>query len=182
MMVSTAGSRQTDTEARSGKIVYARVLLAHGREELRFADAKAASMFAITGTAAGIAAGAGVGLPWNPAQKSLPAAVLAWAALGAVVVSLLLTAAAIYPRTRPGVARSGRRVAYFGDVARCDDISALRLALDFSTTEEYALVTEELLTVSRIAANKYRLISTSQWALLAGIIAGSGAVAVSISI
>jgi Family of unknown function (DUF5706) len=180
VMIGTAGSSQTGTEAQSRKIAYARALLAHGREELRFADAKAASTFAITGTAAGIAAGAAIALSWNPAQQSLPAAALAWVTIGAVVVSLLLTGAAIYPRTRPGVARSGRGVTYFGDVARCDDISALHLALDFSATEEYALLTEELLTVSRIAANKYRLIGASQWALLAGVLAGGGAVAVSI--
>jgi hypothetical protein len=169
----------TQTTA-SDTTTFARVLLAHGRDELRFADTKASSLFAITGAVAGIAAGAAVTLSWNPARLALPVAVLSWAAIGAIVVSVLLTGAAAYPRTRAGAKRDAGRVAYFGDVARCSDAGALRQALSRSAGEEYTLLTEELLAVSRTVAVKYRLIRASQWVLLIGCFAAVVAFLISV--
>lgn len=163
MTEATVPSSPTATTTGIGQ---ARTLLGHSREELRFVDTKASLLFTIIGVVVGVTASAAVALSWNPIRLGLPIAVLSWVAIVAALVSVLMIGAAIYPRTELRVVEPISRVAYFADVARYDDVTTLRAALDRSAVEEYELLIEELLAVSRIAVIKYRLISRSLWALL----------------
>lgn len=155
-------------EAAARRVDYARNLLLHSRDELRFADAKASSLFTIISAAIGIAAGACIALSWSPAQLSAWAAILSWVVLVLALLSVVMTGAAIYPRTGPGpgVSRPTDHVIYFGDVARYSSVETLQAALDRSAGDEYRLIGQELLAVSKIAAVKYRLLAASLWLLL----------------
>ncbi|MGF7236180.1 MAG: Pycsar system effector family protein [Frankia sp.] len=144
---------------------YSRRLLAEAREERVLADAKASLLFAAVGVAATIMSGAAVGRIWSPFRLSPAAAAAWWTGAAAMVAGVVLLAAAIYPRISNRRHWSATTVSFFADVARCSDINELRCALERSANNEFARISEQLLTLGRLTARKYGLIKASLWAI-----------------
>jgi len=159
----TAIHRSPDSE-------YAQALLKTTRDELRFADAKSAALFTVISVAVGLGTGLAATSHWGPSALSTPGRVLAVLSIVALLLSSLLSGAAIYPRAKATLQPEPYRVAYFGDVVRFRNPRNLELALQQTVQVTHEVTCAELLAVSLIARTKYRLIALSLWLLLAGVL------------
>lgn len=151
---------------------YAERLLATTRDELRFADAKAAIVFTVISLATAVA------VTSDTRPRGLYP-ILSWFAAGSLIASCLLSAAAVYPRVNRTTRSRPPHVAYFGDIARFSTRAELEAALRGSADVKHEVICQELLEVSRIALTKHRLIACSLWFMLGAVIVLSLALALS---
>jgi hypothetical protein len=164
---------------------HAEVLLGETRQELEKADNKAATLLAVVGLIVTLTFGVALDKAWNPLDyESNLASALVIAGAGAVLVSLLLTLAALKPRTKHTGLRQG--LTYFGDVAAYDDhkddaknIEDLKAQLLVHNKEDsFDRLVDQVWHLSRIVRTKYALINLSvilamsaPFLLLAGLVA-----------
>lgn len=156
---------------------YREHLLATVRDELARADAKAKIL--LTGIGLFIAGGVAVisgqhvsfsKLAW---YISLPA----WLAIASSALAAAVIGAVIYPRVRSGGPRN-RVVSYFGDVIKFKTEADLERALVVSAQ---ASLTSQLLSVSRIAWRKYRLLKLGIFLFLVAVFSAGSAVVLTLT-
>jgi hypothetical protein len=160
---------------------YARQLLVDAKEERALADQKASVLFAAVGTGAGIAVAVAVGRHWSPLSLPLWPGVLWWLGATALVGCVVLLGAAVYPRLGPRPARDGGTVSSFRELAHCDDVGAVRRAVERSLRDEFDGVSGQLLVVGRLTAVKYACIRAALWLLVASVVLLGAAAAIALA-
>jgi hypothetical protein len=155
---------------------YAERLLVSSREELNRADTKASILLAAAiAIIAAVVAGAVAG-DWSPTKLTVWSALLWWVSTGLVGLAVLLLAGAVYPRTSRRKNGPPDLVAYYADVVRFSDHSALQAALEWSAHQDLDRLTDQVYHVCYIVRRKYRLIAAGMWTLLAATAGGCFAV------
>ncbi|GII78463.1 hypothetical protein Sru01_34450 [Sphaerisporangium rufum] len=151
-------------------------LLAETREEVGRADAKAQVLLGVAGVGLGAVAGGLIAQSWSPFALADQVEWLWWAGLAAALASLGCLSGAVYPRRgRPG-GGAASAIGYYGDALRFGSPQALAAALAAPAGSELHRACDQLLRVSHIVARKFRLIRWGFWLLVAGVVAGVGAV------
>ncbi len=140
-------------------------MLQHTREDLAKADTKANILFAVVGIVAGGLFASALSDKWTPVELTFPAEAVAWLAILALLAALVLLGLAIFPRIK---VRSPRRLTFFGQVRTIATVAELEDELEREASRTENRDAEQLLTLSKIAWIKYRLI---QAALISAAIA-----------
>ncbi len=164
------------------------MLLRETREELAKADSKASILLAGSGIAFGAVLAAG-DKAWFPDQLTHHSArVVAWIAVAATMLGIILVGAAVKPRLRSEPRRTGR-VDYFGDVvthrprwwhllgrkqalAQGREQFSYRLSKASGTDDYRKRLDDQIWHISHIADRKYRLISIGMWLYAVAAISG----------
>jgi hypothetical protein len=155
---------QVNGEAKS----LADTLLQGSRAELVRADAKASTLFSVSGVAFGVILGTVFAGDWSPVQLHDICQALWWIGAASAIGSLVALGLAVFPRIRHP--EEHERVRYFGDVARKENQQHLADSLRDTVKEEgYEHVIDQLWVVSQLAVTKYELI---RWALYLLAVAG----------
>jgi hypothetical protein len=144
-------------------------LLADAREERALADQKASVLFAAVGTVTGIAVAIAVSRQWSPSVLDLVPAVLWWMGAGAIIGSVVLLGAAVYPRLGPRPLRNGSTVTSFREIAHCDDPIVVRRAVTESLRSELDGLSVQLLILGRLTSAKYACIRAALWLLVLAV-------------
>lgn len=144
---------------------YARQLLADAREERALADQKASVLFAAVWAVAGIVVAIAISRQWSPLGLGLVPAVLCCAGAVSVTASVVLLGAAVYPRLGRRPTRNGATVSSFREIARCENPSAVRRAVEQSSAYELDGLSEQLLNLGRLTCVKYGCIQAALWLL-----------------
>lgn len=158
--------------------IYAAHLLAETRIELGRADNKAATLLGAAGVVVGVVLAALLAGQWRPTHLPMAAQAVWWVAVAAGAAGVGLLAAAVAPRAvttrrQVDVAR------YFGDVVAAYATGGpdeLDRALAAGAADPADRTRHQLITLSRIAVTKYRLIRHAMTCLsAAGILTGLAA-------
>lgn len=158
-------------------IQYVADLLSETREELKRADSKASLIFAAVGVVLGTLVSAAVSVRWSPLRLAPGAQWLWWLGVAAAVYGMLSIAASVHPNSRPRVLSAGPPT-YFGEVAAYPSIEQfLRAARQVTSPLDRMAV--QAFVLSRVVRRKYVLLRYGMWALLAGAVACTAAIAVS---
>lgn len=146
---------------------HATTILAHTREELSRADVKAGILLAVNGV--------GVGAVLNTltaGAKSAPSnallAILWWAAILAVAMSLGCLIAAIKPRVTRGRSALGTRITYFADVRELSGPGELSTALRQRQDDWLDALADQIWHVSHLCQVKYGYLNRGLWLMALG--------------
>ncbi|MEU5100598.1 Pycsar system effector family protein [Streptomyces sp. NPDC020996] len=143
-------------------------LLTELRAELARADNKASVLVGALGMTAGVCGGLLAGRSWTPAALSSTGAVLWWAGVTALVLSLFALLLTVLPRYRATRWEPGQPLSYFGDIQEAVRLGRLESALDTTRQDPAAALAAALTDTSRIAARKHQWIRVGLIAFCAG--------------
>ncbi|GAA5068256.1 Pycsar system effector family protein [Streptomyces similanensis] len=129
-------------------------LLTDLRAEITRADAKATVLAGVLGLTVGPAA-LPAGRHRAPGTLPLPAALLWWAGVAALLTAVLALLLAVVPRYRRSRWEPGRPLTYFGDVRRAARAGDLAAALEETGGDPLGALLLALGEASRIAARKH---------------------------
>ncbi|MEU2448005.1 Pycsar system effector family protein [Streptomyces althioticus] len=148
-----ATSPVTDTQVRE----HAHSLLAHSREEVNRADAKASLLLAASGIGLGAVLTAILSGDWVPFQLNNKFEWLWWIGTALALAGVVSLGVAVFPRTRRSVEPQTPSIAYFRDVAtnKKEEIENL---IKTTLASPKTPVLDQLYEVSRVANIKYELI------------------------
>lgn len=158
---------------------YLQDLLAETREELALADSKAALMLASSGVAVGALLAGLLGGRWTPLDLSIWIQWAWWLGAWAAAAGILSIAAAVYPRIHRKVIAHASAPAYYGDVAKFDNVEDFRLAIGVKPDIQKRLI-DQTFILSRTVQNKYILLRRGLAFLLIAIVACISAVLINV--
>jgi hypothetical protein len=145
-------------------------LLAETRAEITRADNKASVLVAALGMTAGVSSGLLAGRNWTPSALSTAGAVVWWAGVLSLLLSLFALLLAVLPRYRLSAWTPGEPLSYFGDIQQAVRQGHLDTALTDTAQRHAAGLTRALAENSRIAARKHQWIRTGLIAFCTGTV------------
>jgi MFS family permease len=152
-------------------------LLSETREELTRADGKASMLLAAFGVFVGVVIAGLLAGEFAPSDLHCGGQWLWWLGCGAIAVSLVALAVAIYPRLEHGEAKGP--ISYYGHAAgkKADELEKI---LQVQADGQRSRTVEQLAVVSDIVWRKYRFLQIALWTFglgsalcIAGALTGS---------
>lgn len=146
------------------------LLLAHAREEVTRAEAKASFILAAGGIAAAALLPSLLASDWTPGSwTDSPTAKLWWVGSTLYALAIAILGRTLWPRTETSTPDANQAPSYYRRIASYSNHKDLAAAL--SKVEPLDLVHEQLYEVSKVALAKYKLLKTALGLLgIAGIL------------